>query len=114
RWISETSPVPDMLKCGPRARTHETVGVAGARCAAAGTRLYRTGGLNMGRPRHTWIDDQLRAILAALPALDRDFAQDNAAFLDALIAEVRVITGRLSRSRLTSTDWCMCRVRATG
>ncbi|MBN3723561.1 hypothetical protein [Burkholderia sp. Ac-20379] len=49
----------------------------------------------MGRPRHTWRDDQLRAILAILPALERDFPQDNAAFLDALIAEIRLITGRV-------------------
>jgi hypothetical protein len=49
----------------------------------------------MGRPRRTWTDDQLRAILAILPALERDFPHDNGAFLDALIAEVRVLTGRV-------------------
>lgn len=49
----------------------------------------------MGRPRLTWTDAQVRALLTALPALDRDFPQDNAVFLDAMIAEVRLLTGRL-------------------
>lgn len=49
----------------------------------------------MGRPRIEWTDTQLGQILAALPALDRDTREDNARFLDGLIAEVRTATGRL-------------------
>lgn len=49
----------------------------------------------MGRPRLTWTDAQVRALLVALPTFDRNFPQDNAAFLDALISELRVITGRI-------------------
>ncbi|WP_028206503.1 hypothetical protein [Paraburkholderia nodosa] len=49
----------------------------------------------MGRPRLTWTDAQMRALLAALPVLERDFPRDNGAFLDALIGEVRLLTGRL-------------------
>ncbi|CAG9235766.1 conserved hypothetical protein [Paraburkholderia tropica] len=49
----------------------------------------------MGRPRLTWTDAQVRALLTMLPAFDRDFPQDNAAFLDALIAELRLMTGRI-------------------
>jgi hypothetical protein len=49
----------------------------------------------MGRPRIEWTDTQLRQILAALPRLNRDTQQDNARFLDGVIAVVRVATGRL-------------------
>ncbi|SDJ49024.1 hypothetical protein SAMN04487926_1559 [Paraburkholderia steynii] len=49
----------------------------------------------MGRPRIEWDDAQLRAIMDALAALNRDVPQDNARFLDGLIAAVRVITGRV-------------------
>jgi hypothetical protein len=49
----------------------------------------------MGRPRIEWNDAQLRAIMGALAALDRDFPLDNARFLDGLVAAVRVATGRV-------------------
>jgi hypothetical protein len=49
----------------------------------------------MGRPRIEWNDAQLRAIMGALAALERDFPQDNARFLDGLVAAVRAITGRV-------------------
>ncbi|EIM98673.1 hypothetical protein WQE_22933, partial [Paraburkholderia hospita] len=49
----------------------------------------------MGRPRIEWSDAQLRAIMAALAALDRDFPLDNARFLDGLVASVRAITSRV-------------------
>ena len=49
----------------------------------------------MGRPRIEWNDAQLRAIMGALAALDRDFPLDNARFLDGLVAAVRAITGRV-------------------
>jgi hypothetical protein len=49
----------------------------------------------MGRPRIEWDDAQLRAIMGALAALDRDFPLDNARFLDGLVAAVRAITGRV-------------------
>ncbi|BEU28416.1 hypothetical protein [Paraburkholderia sp. 22B1P] len=49
----------------------------------------------MGRPRIEWNDAQLRAIMSALAALDRDFPLDNARFLDGLVAAVRAITGRV-------------------
>ncbi|MGF7135946.1 hypothetical protein P3T40_007458 [Paraburkholderia sp. EB58] len=49
----------------------------------------------MPRPRIEWTDTQLRAIMRALAALDRDFPLDNERFLDALIDEVRMLTGRL-------------------
>jgi hypothetical protein len=49
----------------------------------------------MGRPRIEWTDTQLRQILAALPRLNRDTQQDNARFLDGVIAVVRAATGRL-------------------
>lgn len=49
----------------------------------------------MARPKIEWTDAQLRAIMSALVALDRDFPLDNARFLDALIDEVRTVTGRL-------------------
>lgn len=49
----------------------------------------------MARPKIEWTDAQLRAIMSALAALDRDFPLDNARFLDALIDEVRTVTGRL-------------------
>lgn len=46
-------------------------------------------------PKIEWSDTQLRAIMRALAALDRDFPLDNERFLDALIDEVRMLTGRL-------------------
>ncbi|OUL79426.1 hypothetical protein CA603_33365, partial [Paraburkholderia hospita] len=49
----------------------------------------------MGRPRIEWSDAQLRAIMGALAALDRDFPLDNARFLDGLVAAVRAITSRV-------------------
>ena len=49
----------------------------------------------MGRPRIEWNDAQLRAIMGALVALERDFPLDNARFLDGLVAAVRAITGRV-------------------
>jgi hypothetical protein len=49
----------------------------------------------MGRPRIEWDDAQLRAIMGALAALDRDFPLDNARFLDGVVAAVRAITGRV-------------------
>ncbi|MEM5372668.1 hypothetical protein V4C53_42560 [Paraburkholderia azotifigens] len=49
----------------------------------------------MGRPRIEWDDAQLRAIMGALAALDRDFPLDNARFLDGLVAAMRAITGRV-------------------
>jgi len=49
----------------------------------------------MGRPRIEGNDAQLRAIMGALAALDRDFPLDNARFLDGLVAAVRAITGRV-------------------
>jgi hypothetical protein len=49
----------------------------------------------MPRPKIEWSDTQLRAIMRALAALDRDFPLDNERFLDALIDEVRMLTGRL-------------------
>ncbi|CAN7731696.1 hypothetical protein LJR267_009253 [Paraburkholderia hospita] len=49
----------------------------------------------MGRPRIEWNDAQLRAIMGALAALDRDFPLNNARFLDGLVAAVRAITGRV-------------------
>ncbi|SDI93940.1 hypothetical protein SAMN04487926_127132 [Paraburkholderia steynii] len=49
----------------------------------------------MGRPRIEWNDAQLRAIMGALVALDRDFPLDNVRFLDGLVAAVRAITGRV-------------------
>jgi hypothetical protein len=49
----------------------------------------------MGRPRIEWNDAQLRAIMGALAALDRDFPLDNTRFLDGLVAAVRAITGRV-------------------
>ncbi|BFG80445.1 hypothetical protein PTKU46_84790 [Paraburkholderia terrae] len=49
----------------------------------------------MGRPRIEWNDAQLRAIMGALAALERDFPLDNARFLDGLVAAVRAITGRV-------------------
>jgi hypothetical protein len=49
----------------------------------------------MGRPRIEWNDAQLRAIMGALAALDRDFPLDNVRFLDGLVAAVRAITGRV-------------------
>lgn len=49
----------------------------------------------MGRPRIEWTDVQLRAIMTAFEGLDRDFPLDNRQFLDGLIGEVRVVTGRL-------------------
>jgi hypothetical protein len=49
----------------------------------------------MGRPRIEWNDAQLLAIMNGIAAIDRDFPRDNARFLDGLIAEVRVITGRV-------------------
>ncbi|WP_211708846.1 hypothetical protein [Paraburkholderia aspalathi] len=48
-----------------------------------------------GRQRLTWTDAQVHTLLAALPGFDRDFPQDNAAFLDTLIAELRLIAGRI-------------------
>ncbi|MFP3559622.1 hypothetical protein SB861_54895, partial [Paraburkholderia sp. SIMBA_049] len=49
----------------------------------------------MGRPRIEWSDAQLRAIMGALAALDRDFPLDNRRFLDGLVAAVRAITSRV-------------------
>ncbi|MFC6951162.1 hypothetical protein E2553_37795 [Paraburkholderia dipogonis] len=49
----------------------------------------------MARPKIEWTDTQLRAIMSALATLDRDFPLDNDRFLDALIDEVRMLTGRL-------------------
>lgn len=49
----------------------------------------------MGRPRIEWTDMQLRQILAALPRLNRTTQEDNARFLDGVIAVVRAATGRL-------------------
>lgn len=49
----------------------------------------------MGRPRIEWTDTQLSEIRSALPALDEDTRQDNARFLDGLVALVRATTGRL-------------------
>jgi hypothetical protein len=49
----------------------------------------------MGRPRIEWTDVQLRQIRAALPRLNRSTQQDNARFLDGVIAVVRAATGRL-------------------
>jgi len=49
----------------------------------------------MGRPRIEWSDAQLRAIMGALAALDRDFPLDNPRFLDGLVAAVRAITSRV-------------------
>jgi hypothetical protein len=49
----------------------------------------------VARPKIEWTDTQLGAIMRALAALDRDFPLDNDRFLDALIDEVRTLTGRL-------------------
>jgi hypothetical protein len=49
----------------------------------------------MGRPRIEWNDAQLRAIMDALAALNRDFPLDNTRFLDGLVATVRAATGRV-------------------
>jgi hypothetical protein len=49
----------------------------------------------VARPKIEWTDTQLRAIMSALAALDRDFPLDNERFLDALIDEIRTLTGRL-------------------
>ncbi|CAB3804509.1 hypothetical protein [Paraburkholderia fynbosensis] len=49
----------------------------------------------MSRPRLNWPDPQLREILGAIVARDRDFPLDNARFLDSLVDDVRAVTGRL-------------------
>ncbi|MDR6413058.1 hypothetical protein [Paraburkholderia terricola] len=49
----------------------------------------------MSRPRLNWPDAQLREILGAIVARDRDFPLDNARFLDSLVDDVRAVTGRL-------------------
>ena len=49
----------------------------------------------MSRPRLSWPDEQLREIMDALVARDRDFPLDNARFLDSLVDDVRAVTGRL-------------------
>ena len=49
----------------------------------------------MGRPRIEWNVAQLRAIMDALAALNRDFPLDNTRFLDGLVAVVRAATGRV-------------------
>ncbi|CAN7772610.1 hypothetical protein [Caballeronia sp. LjRoot31] len=49
----------------------------------------------MGRPRIQWDDTQLRLIMSGIERYDRQFPQDNARFLDAVIDEIRLVTGRL-------------------
>jgi hypothetical protein len=49
----------------------------------------------VARPKIEWTDPQLRAIMSALAALDRDFPLDNDRFLDGLLDEVRMVAGRL-------------------
>lgn len=49
----------------------------------------------MARPRIEWSDAQVRLIMSAMEKLDRDFPLDNARFLDGVIDEVRIVTGRL-------------------
>lgn len=49
----------------------------------------------MARPKIEWSDAQLRLIMRAIEALDRQFPMDNARFLDGLIGEMRAVTGRL-------------------
>ena len=49
----------------------------------------------MGRPRIQWDDTQLRLIMSGIERYDRQFPQDNARFLDAVIDEIRIVTGRL-------------------
>jgi hypothetical protein len=49
----------------------------------------------MGRPRIEWDDTQLRLIMSGIERYDWQFPQDNARFLDAVIHEIRIVTGRL-------------------
>jgi hypothetical protein len=49
----------------------------------------------VSRPRLSWPDDQLREIMDAIVARDRDFPLDNARFLEALVDDIRATTGRL-------------------
>ena len=49
----------------------------------------------MGRQRIEWDDTQLRLIMSGIERYDRQFPQDNARFLDAVIDEIRIVTGRL-------------------
>lgn len=49
----------------------------------------------MSRPRLSWPDEQLREIMDAIVARDRDFPLDNARFLDSVVDDVRAVTGRL-------------------
>jgi hypothetical protein len=49
----------------------------------------------VGRQRIEWNDTQLRLIMSGIESNDRQFPQDNARFLDAVIDEIRIVTGRL-------------------
>lgn len=49
----------------------------------------------MARPRIEWSDSQLRLIMSGIEECDRRFPDDNARFLDAVIDEIAVVTGKL-------------------
>ncbi len=49
----------------------------------------------MARPRIVWSNAQLRLIMSGIERFDREFPTDNARFLDAVIDEVRMVTGKL-------------------
>ncbi|MCX4175662.1 MULTISPECIES: hypothetical protein [Paraburkholderia] len=49
----------------------------------------------MARPRIEWRDAALRLIMSGISRYDQQFPQDNAQFLDAVIDEVRTVTGKL-------------------
>jgi hypothetical protein len=49
----------------------------------------------VARPRIVWSNAQLRLIMSGIERFDREFPTDNARFLDAVIDEVRMVTGKL-------------------
>jgi hypothetical protein len=49
----------------------------------------------VARPRIEWRDAALRLIMSGISRYNQQFPQDNARFLDAVIDEVRTVTGRL-------------------
>lgn len=49
----------------------------------------------MARPRIEWTDAALRLIMSGISRYNEQFPRDNARFLDALIDDVRAVTGRL-------------------
>lgn len=76
-----------------RAHASLNLGNATSTCDVAGveTRVWR----DMARTTLTWSNPQMRLIVTGIEQCNRAFPTDNLRFLDAVIDEVRAVTGRL-------------------